>query len=986
MRGVSGIFVALLMTLSAVAVVAQSPNTASLVVLVKDQSGAGVPSAAVSIANAATGMGREVTSGGDGAVTIPALPLRGQYQVTVTKSGFTDETVSGVVLRAGETAQILVKLVATGGKSEVTVYGTAEGVRSDPQLGVRLDSEQIDEIPLLGRKVTSLPLLSAAFRPAKGTGDLFVNATYFVTGAGGRRQPAVTIDGATNDEPWGRQTMFATVPVGAVQELNVMSNAFSAEFGWTAGAAVNIVTKSGTNAVHGDGLFLGRPGGLQAKTLSTDFWCADSAPACVPPAAGGVTAILAPADIPDSLAQGSASFGGPIVKDRTHFFAAADLTYQDRAAPITTPLVAPGTTIVGKYRQALVNGRIDHRLAPSHAAMLRFNLDRFYDTNPQDAVSGNVLPSAGREFTRHTFSIQANDTAVLADNLLNEARVEYLSGDPITDFEPLTPSTQFTRTGTAPFTSGESRFAHIFSRQTQVSDTLSWTRGRHYLRLGGSATYSRSGGDGTEFGSAFVLGQFTVNPAVTRPIADLSLSDITRYTQSFNFGTGSYVQNQWLLATFAQDSYRVRDDLTLDLGARYDRQTFSDATTNLAPRIGFAWNPHAGSTTAVRGGYGVYYTQLRSNLAANFELGGPEGVFTYQAAPGQSGFPASLAGTPVVFDPNAARSTLPARNITIRPGMRDYYTSFIGAAFAGIPDCPGGDAPDNEPCYPAHLINPKSQVASIGVEHTVRRGLIVSADYVHQHWTALDRTVDLNAPSFFDRTAPGQVRSVAAADATRPVTPANGGFRVISAIENLGVADYDALQTTMSYRGSPRVQASISYTLSKATNTTEPDGNGVGPNDSNRLGEAERGPSLLDQRHRAVISFSYRLPYEITAGTVTQLASARPFNATTGVDNNGDGSTTDRPVINGSVVGKSAFRGTATCDAALFAEGRLRKSGRTLVLRVEVFNAFNHPNILGRLASYGDAATANANFGQAAAGLANIDSPRMVQFQVRYEF
>ena len=145
---------------------------------------------------------------------------------------------------------------------------------------------------------------------------------------------------------------------------------------------------------------------------------------------------------------------------------------------------------------------------------------------------------------------------------------------------------------------------------------------------------------------------------------------------------------------------------------------------------------------------------------------------------------------------------------------------------------------------------------------------------------------------------------------------------------NLGVADYDGLQTQVSYRGNAKMYAAVSYTLSKATNTTEPDGNGIGPNESNiaRLGEEERGPSVLDQRHRAVITFSYQLPYNITAGTVTQLASARPFNATTGIDNNGDGANNDRPVVNGAVIGKSAFRGTGTQDVALFVEGRIKRA------------------------------------------------------------
>ena len=279
------------------------------------------------------------------------------------------------------------------------------------------------------------------------------------------------------------------------------------------------------------------------------------------------------------------------------------------------------------------------------------------------------------------------------------------------------------------------------------------------------------------------------------------------------------------------------------------------------------------------------------------------------------------------------------------------------------------------------------------------KGLFVSADYVHQHLSGIDRTIDLNAPSPFDRTAPGQVRSVAAANATRPILPVAGGVRQVNVLTNLGVADYDGLQTHLTYRGNSRMYVSLSYTLSKTTNTSEPDGNGIGPNESNiaRLGEVERGPSVLDQRHRAVIMFSHRFPYNITAGTLTQLASARPFNSTTGIDNNGDGANNDRPLINGAVIGKSAFRGTPTADLGLFVENRIRLSERTaLLLRLEGFNMLNHGNYLGRGQTiYGDTVTPNPTFGQLVAvgtaanalpAFANVDPPRMFQLQARFIF
>src|SRR6185295_8742059 len=126
-------------------------------------------------------------------------------------------------------------------------------------------------------------LLNSAFRQGKGTGDLFVNATYFITGSGSRRTTTFMLDGASNDEGWGRQTAVITVPVAAVQEVNVLTNAFNAEFGWTAGAAMNVVTKSGTNVLRGEGVFLSRPGGAQARSFSRDGFCPPSIPSCTTP-------------------------------------------------------------------------------------------------------------------------------------------------------------------------------------------------------------------------------------------------------------------------------------------------------------------------------------------------------------------------------------------------------------------------------------------------------------------------------------------------------------------------------------------------------------------------------------------------------------------------------------------------------------------------------------------------------------------------------
>src|SRR4029453_1746547 len=863
------------------------------------------------------------SSNGDGIAAIGALPLTGTYTITVAKPGFSADDVTDRTLRAQETATVKVTLVATGGKTEVVVYGTTQGVRADAQIGVRLDSATIDETPTPGRKVTTLPLFNSAFRQGKGTGDLFVNATYFITGGGSRRTTTFMLDGANNDEGWGRQTMLATVPLGAIQEFAVLTNAFSAEFGWTAGPAMNIVTKSGTNNVHGEGLYMGRPGGMQAKTFSTKGFCAPEVTTCVTPP---TLVAINPADTPAVLNQYSMSIGAPLAKDKTFLFATGDYTLQDRTtflSPTLPSFVLPADGHLdyeGHYRQALANVRVDHRFSTTQALMGRVNFDKFYDTNPNDAVAGTSAPSVARKYSRESITGQVNLTSVLGSQIVNEARVAYLNGDPVTLWEADVLSTTYTRAGSVPFTVGQSRVSDLFGRQAQFSDTLSWSRGQHTFRFGTSVIRHTSGGTGNEPGFA-ILGTFTFLNTTTAPFGQLTLADVQQYSQPISYGITSYELNQWLLTGYAQDSFRMTDDLTLDLGLRYDRQTLTDATKNFAPRVGFGWHPNGDARLAIRGGYGMYYTQIRTNAVAGALTGGLDGFTTYSATPGQLGFPTCLTGPclPLAFDPKTLpASQLPARDITIRAGDADFYRKQFAAYGLNF---------DLLPNYPDEFLNPRSQVTSIGVEREVFKGLFVGGDFVHQHWSNLDRSIDLNAPAPFDRTAIGQTRTVAAANATRPILPVNGGIRQVNVLTNLGVSDYNGLQTLVSYRGNTKMTPSLSYTLAKATNTTEPDGNGIGPNQNSlaRLGEEERGPSLLDQRHRAVILFWYQLPYNLTAGTVTQLASARPFNAVTGIDNNGDGANNDRPVVDGKVLGKSAFRGTGTQDVSLFVEGRIKR-------------------------------------------------------------
>lgn len=928
---------------------AQTIDKASIRGKISDQNNAAVVGAKISVTNESTGLYRDAVTDDNGVYTIANLPLTGNYKISVSGAGFGDEVKSGIELRANEAATVDVTLFPQGTKNVVTVTGTTAELQTDSaRLETRFDLRKIDNTPVSGRKLTNLVQLNSAVRPARGTGDLFLNNFLFVVNGNGRRQTNFTLDGSTGNDDWGRQTVFTNLPFSTIQEFTVLTNPLSAEFGRTAGNVVNIVTKSGTNQFNTDLLVMVRPSGLQA-----------SAP-------------LANQRTRNEFLQFSGVASGPVVKDRTHFLIGAEVNRQRRSTVISSPL-APGA-FDGKYKQSLFLARLDHQINERNTLTGRFNFEVFDDTNPSDAVGGNNLPNAARTFERDTYSAQLSETTVLSSRIVNEAHFEFLLGSPITQFMPANPSTQFVRPIS---TEGESRSAFLQSHQYQLADTLSLLFGNHAVKLGGDAEYSASGGNGQEFGSGYVLGRFTFtnarssNPAV--PTSALTIADAATFTQSF--GSADYTVKQWLWSLFAQDDWRATRDLTFNLGLRYERQTFTDDTNNFAPRLGFAYNLLGNDKTIVRGSYGIFYSQLRANLGAQFNLGGPTGIYTFTAAPGQFGFPTSLSALPA-FPPGA---TLPARDIVIRPGRADFYNSFFDVLkLRGYPD---------------KLLNPYTQQGAVGVEHDFGGNLFLKIDYVRAHTSKIDRLLDLNAPASFTPTAAAKTRSVAAANAVRPILPVNNGYRRIQSVVNQGDSDYNGLQVNLEKRFSHRFSFLASYTLSKTTNTVEPDAGSGDPQDVNQLGDFERGLSLLDQRHRFVLSGFYQLPYGFTIGGIQTAASGRPYAITAGLDVNGDGSTADRPfdLATGAYLERNSGRGTPTYSTDLFAQKSFALSERAhLEFRMEIFNVFNNRNIYGRVGNYGNqgiiGTPTTPNFGGALGGIANTDPSRELQFQVRFRY
>ena len=240
----------------------------------------------------------------------------------------------------------------------------------------------MDKMPLLNRRVTGLPLLLAANRPAINQGDIFMNQVLFTANGTGRRQTWFEVDGASGNDAWGRQTIFTNVPLDAVAEMTVLENAFAADYGFGEGAVVNIVTRSGSDTYHGDVLGLWRPSGPEAELSRVlrdhrhQRQRHHARHACT----------------------GRSNRIGPFAHlARTVFLGSAEYSYQDRASPVISPL-EPGNYI-GHYRDWLGFLRIDHTFREGNRGFFHGGADSFFDTNPNGIVGGNTLPSVARVFS-----------------------------------------------------------------------------------------------------------------------------------------------------------------------------------------------------------------------------------------------------------------------------------------------------------------------------------------------------------------------------------------------------------------------------------------------------------------------------------------------------------------------------------------------------------------------------------------------------------
>ncbi len=920
---------------------------------VTDTHGAVVPDAKVTARNLQTGLTRDATSNSDGLYRLLVLPV-GDYDVTIEKQGFAAIRHQGVKVQVGEKLTLDVQLGAAGAIESVNVTAEAPIVETTrTQVSTTVNDRAVANLPTNGRNFIDFVLLTpGVVLDRSRTGD--------ISFAGQRGTlNSLQIDGADNNNTFFGQALGRTgsgrapyqFSQDAVQEFQVNSNSYTAEFGRAGGAVINVVTKSGTNAFHGTAFEFYRDKALNANTFFNN-------------AAGRRAdgSLIRPVP-PLHAHQFGGNIGGRIVKDKTFFF--FDYDDQRRRDPIDVLL---GGTRVGSS---------DPNFAAQQAALAEIathgvSYNRLFDQkvyllkgdwqitksnhftarwNHQDFVGGALENSApvGIFTTQSTFEHTGNsnvktDTltfslaSVLTNSVVNEFRFQYArDGEPGTANSD-TPELSINQGGLVALL-GRNNFSprETTENRYQYIDNVSYTRGKHGLKTGVDVNIENI----LNFFPGFFGGQYFFNS-----LADFANRKPLRFTQSFaGAGTDGPTTHPDIreFSSFVQDDWRVSPRLTFNVGLRYDLQKMKkptisnpDATllaagintgqlktdkNNFAPRLGFAWNPLSSNKLVVRGGYGIYFGRTPAIMLAT--------------ATSNNG----LQVISVTFT-GSAMPTFPNRFSSLPTGG----TAAAANIFFFAPD----------------YVSPYTQQWSLGVEHQLFKDMSVTISYLGVKGTHLQRTRDINfLPPTLVSTSDGAFTFLRFPG--RRFT----NFGRISEFESTANSIYNGLTVQVNKRFAKGFQLLGAFTYSKAIDDN-PDATAVVPFSSgdelkivqNTLNPRDdRGLSLNDVRKRLVISGIWDLsPYTkavdnpalqtlLSGWSLSGIFTAedgRPFTAKVGSDlNNDSNARTDR--VPG--VGRNTLIGPSfvSLDPRVTREIRFYERVR-LQLIFEAFNVFNRTN------------------------------------------
>jgi outer membrane receptor protein involved in Fe transport len=905
--------------------------------VVLDQQGGVLPGVTISIRQIDTNTLQTTQSADGGRYFLPNL-RPGQYEVIAELSGFA-ATKEQLELRVGQDLTVNFTMKVGGLAERIDVVARSVTVETQSTLATVITNKQIDDLPTVTRDFSALATISpgattsTATGTGQGTGVSISGQRPFTNG--------IVVDGASNQmQFYGRQSN--DFPQDWIQEFQVLTNSFSAEYGQAAGGMLNVVTRSGSNATSGRAYAFFRDDKFDQ-----------------PPFSGRYDASRQPIFLdttpPFDQQRYGGFVGGPLVKNRLFYFAGIErlslkssevLGISDYWRQSVTDVVVP----TGQ-RQTVGMAKVDVDFNDRNRGYFRYTDDYKRFPNVGGTSPGSSAPLETTE-TRQTFggplwNVMGNWTSTLSHVAFNELRVSYgvnkpwilaniaggLGGSDLltaAGYSPTAgnPTGKFARKTFPGASFGATSFTGLEGEGNLfVVDNFSFIRGRHQLKTGGVLARQQMYMDV----EAAHIGIWSFTQDRT-----FDSNDPASFPSSFsgNIGTGVANPVVWNPSAYVQDTWQARNDLTFNLGARYDidftptsvnpyvdpynqrivarlggaaplRKSIADKS-NVSPRLGVVWVPTADRRTTLRSSFGFYYDQNHWNFTD---------IYLNETL---------LALRRITLNANTQGGNpfwTPANTAIGIAQMR----AFLARSFPAYPDMSGLPFPQETilGIQPDYKI-PYSANFAVGMTHDFGPGLSARADYVRT------RTYDANIG--------GDTNWIQNADGT--FTRKDTRYANTTLVGNGGSIWYNGLESRLEYRPTLSARAGLSYTLSKTRSNTSTGLSTGGTTNIFNLDE-DLGPDDNDRRHNIVFDASYLVPrIDVQLAAISTYRSPLPYSVSTSFQLDAD-PFADRPEPRGSRRGASDKSTDVRLSKILRFGGR-----RSATAFWEMFNVFNVDNWL----------------------------------------
>jgi hypothetical protein len=784
-----------------------------------DDSGAAVPGAVITATNPATGLSRSATSDVAGHYVLLNLPP-GRYDVKTEISGFASAIVSNQTLHVGSTVTIDFPLAVAGVTERIDVRGSLPALEiTKNAVGCVVQRVEIDALPVVNRNFNDLAALSAGVTKTGAYGGVDISGSRDF-------QNAYQVDGVSaKRQRLGDQRM--PYAQDWIDEFQVLTTQFNPEFGQAAGGVVNVITRSGSNQLTGRAYAFLRNDAFDARPLF-----ATRKPPLDEQRIGG-------------------TLGGPIVRNRVFYFGGLERFSTRSSSVVSSSFATANGTFPFTDTQILSLAKADVAVTAHHSVRVRFNAQREKLTGA--GVGGTSTSEHGQFLDTRANDIVGGWSWVASPATLNEVRVGWSTSLPAsgctfalqhpagTWFERLYPGAQL---------GCPVNFGAIGEDQLQLVENLSWTHGRHDVKIGTQAFWTRSFGDFRNLRD----GRY----AFERDVA-FDAADPGSYPFAFTRieGQTTWDAAGWSGGVFAQDSWRLAGDLTVNLGIRYDvdgslsalnplvridrgLHTIDRDLNNVAPRAGVTWTPfHDDKRTIVRGGAGIYYDQTHNNVTTALLLNNILVTRITAVNANNSSlnpFWPDIAAAKRLLADALARNTVPD--------------------FSGIPGIVGATNDVDQ-----SLQIPRTTQMSGGIVHQFARWINASTDVVYSRGSDLYVIRDTNLdPMTFRRINPN--------------------YSSISSVGNGGWNEYKALQAQVNVVPAARHLVKVAYTLAtNRSNTSATLSTGVATNPFDYA--EDEGPTDNDVRQIVAVSGSTMLPLGVQVSGLFSGRTALPYSAVT---------------------------------------------------------------------------------------------------------